>query len=223
MIKVLVVEDDQVDARAHQLYVQRVPNFEVVGVARSGAEALQFCQRNSVDVLLLDFGLPDINGLAVCRALRAAGNTMDVIAVTAQKDRAAIHAAQTLGIHGYLLKPFGCDDMRHMLNKFAQYWHSAPRSGQVTNQTEVDDMFRKLNLGPLTLPKGLDGETLRAITHALLAAPDGLSAAEAATAIGVTSPTARKYLDYLVDKGFAHRQPRHGRIGRPEIIYHHVT
>lgn len=223
MIKVLMVEDDQVAARAYQRYVQCVPNFEVFGVARSGAEALGFCQRNSVDVLLLDFGLPDINGLAVCRALRASGSTVDVIAVTAQTDRAAIHAAQTLGIRFYLLKPFGFDDMRHTLNNYAQYWHSIPRSGQVTNQTEVDDMFRAGNLGPLTLPKGLDGQTLRAITHALLAAPGGISATEAATGIGVRPPTARKYLDYLVDKGLARRQPRHGRIGRPEIIYHHLT
>ncbi|MGH3673679.1 MAG: response regulator, partial [Pseudonocardiaceae bacterium] len=68
MIRVLVVEDDRLTAEAHQLYVQRVAGFEVAGVVHSAAEAFRFCRRGTVDVILLDFRLPDVHGLAVCRA-----------------------------------------------------------------------------------------------------------------------------------------------------------
>lgn len=75
MIKVLVVEDDPVAAEAHRTYVERVAGFTVAGVVHSGADALRFCERTPVDVVLLDFYLPDTHGLTVCRALRAGDGT----------------------------------------------------------------------------------------------------------------------------------------------------
>ena len=221
MINVLVVEDDQVAAEAYRLYVQRVLGFEVAGVVHSAAEAQRFCQRRAVDVILLDFYLPDTHGLTVCRALRAAGSTVDVIAVTAQRDLAAIHAAISLGVVHYLLKPFAFAEMRDTLERYAQFRQRVPRSGEVFGQADVDDIWHRLrSIGHLTLPKGMSGETLRAITEALIAAPGGLSAAEAAHAIGVSRVTARDYLKYLADKGLAQRRLRHGHVGRPEVRFY---
>lgn len=96
MINVLVVEDDRVAAEAHRLYVERMAGFQVAGVVHSGTEALRFCRREAVDVILLDFYLPDIHGLDVCLRLRAAGNTVYVIAVTSERDLAAVHAALSM-------------------------------------------------------------------------------------------------------------------------------
>lgn len=71
MIRTLVVEDDPRLADAHSQYVERVPGFRTVGVAHGGHEALRFVGRTEVDLVLLDFYLPDMTGLDVCRALRA--------------------------------------------------------------------------------------------------------------------------------------------------------
>ncbi len=75
-IGVFIVEDDPIAAEAHAAYVARVPGFTVVGHASTGQETLQALQRiprRTVDLVLLDMGLPDMHGLDVCRALRAAG------------------------------------------------------------------------------------------------------------------------------------------------------
>ncbi|MGH3767140.1 MAG: response regulator [Pseudonocardiaceae bacterium] len=216
MINVLVVEDDQIAAEAHRHYVQRVPGFDVAGVVHSAAEARRLLQRSAVDVVLLDFSLPDTHGLAVCRDLRGAGSTVDVIAVTAQRDLAAIQAAISLGVVHYLLKPFAFAEMRDTLERYAQFRQWFARSVKVTGQADVDDIWRRLrNISHLTLPKGMSGKTLRAITQALIAAPDGLSAAKAADAIGVSRVTAREYLKYLEANGVADCSQHYGR-GRPE-------
>jgi len=65
VIDVFVVEDDPVAAEAHALYVTRVPGFTVVGQAATGQEALQALPRRPADLVLLDLGLPDMNGLDV--------------------------------------------------------------------------------------------------------------------------------------------------------------
>lgn len=223
MIKVLVVEDDQVVAEAHQLYVRRVVGFEVAGVVHSGAEALRFCRHNAVDVILLDFFLPDIHGLDVCRALRAAGNTVDVIAVTSDRSLKAVGHARAMGVVHYLLKPFVFEELRDKLERCAEFRRFVKQPGAVPTQRELDERLNKL-LGLRPLPKEMSAETLRAITEALIAAVDGgLSATEAANIVGVSRVTAQRYLKYLVENDLAQDKRRYGRPGRPEIWYYLVS
>lgn len=221
MISVLVVEDDPVAAEAHRQYVARVAGFEVAGVARSGADALRFCERQDVDLVLLDFYLPDIHGLSVCRALRAAGSTVDVIAVTSARDLAVVKAAVSAGIVQYLLKPFTFASLREKLEQYAQFRQSA---GRAADQTDVDRALATLRApAPHALPKGMSGQTLDAIVAALREQADGLSAGAAAVVTGVSRVTARRYLEYLADNGLATREPRYGQVGRPELWYRAVT
>lgn len=221
MINVLVVEDDQVAAEAHRLYVQRVAGFEVAGVAHSGAEALRFCERDAVDVVLLDFYLPDTHGLTVCRALRSAGSKVDVIAVTSARDLDVVRAAVSMGVVQYLLKPFTFASLREKLERYAEFRQRVARSGTVTGQDDVDSMLATLrSRNHRALPKGMSCETLQAITEALTAATHGLSAAAAADVIGVSRVTAGRYLKYLADNGLAQRKPHYGQVGRPEVRFY---
>lgn len=216
MINVLVVEDDQIAAEAHRLYVQRMPGFAVAGVVHSAGEARRFCQRSPVDVVLLDFYLPDTHGLSMCRALRAAGSTVDVIAVTSQKDLPAIHAAKSLGAVDYLLKPFAFAKMRDTLERYAQLRQYVPRSGKVIGQADVDAIWHGLGSASyLSRPKGISRETLDRIKKELSGTPDGLSATEAAARTKVSRVTARTYLKHLEETGVAQRTQHYGR-GRPE-------
>jgi response regulator of citrate/malate metabolism len=220
VIRVLVVEDDPVAAEAHQRYVERVAGFEVAGVVHSGADALRFFKREQADLVLLDFYLPDTHGLKVCRAMRAAGHPVDVIAVTSARDLTVVRAAVSVGVVQYLLKPFTFASLRDKLERYAQFRESAARPGEVTGQAEVDGMLATLRTShQQALPKGLSGETLQAITDALTEAPDGLSAAAAADLTGVSRVTARRYLEYLAENGLAVRKPNYGQVGRPEVRY----
>ncbi|MGH3888201.1 MAG: response regulator [Pseudonocardiaceae bacterium] len=220
MINVLVVEDDQVAAEAHRFYVQRVAGFQVAGVVHSGAEALRFCERHAVDVVLLDFYLPDVHGLAVCRALRAGGRPVYVIAVTSARDLDTVRDAVSLGIAQYLLKPFTFASLRDKLERYAEFQQHVGRSGKVADQAEVDRLLailRSRNQG--SLPKGITEQTLQEITEALTAASHGLSAAAAADVIGVSRVTARRYLEYLAENGLAQRRQHYGQVGRPEVRF----
>jgi response regulator of citrate/malate metabolism len=221
VIRVLVVEDDPVAAEAHRQYVDRVAGFAVVGVVHTAAGVLRTLRRREVDLLLLDFYLPDAHGLEVCRAVRAAGHTVDVIAVTSARDLAVVRAAVSAGVVQYLLKPFTFAAMRDRLERYARFLDGAGRNGQVTNQSEVDNLLAALR-GPKIslLPKGMSAPTLDAVVAVLRDAEDGLSAGAAGDGLGVSRVTARRYLEYLADSGLAVRRQRYGQIGRPELWYH---
>lgn len=221
-IKVLVVEDDPVAADAHALYVGRVTGFEVAGIAHSRAEAVRVLERKEVDLLLLDLYLPDGHGLALVRSLRAAGHLADVIAVTSARDLAIVREGVSLGVVQYVLKPFTFATLRDRLTRYAEFRSSA---GEASGQDEVDRTLATLRTprSGATLPKGLSGPTLEAVTRTLRESPQGLTATEAAAAVGIARITARRYLEHLVTAGRAVRAPQYGQIGRPELQYRWIS
>ncbi|MFB7648515.1 MULTISPECIES: response regulator [unclassified Streptomyces] len=217
MIRVLVVEDDPVAAEAHRLYVGRVPGFTPVAVAHSRAEALRALERTEVDLLLLDLYLPDGHGLQLVRSLRAAGHSADVVAVTSARDLTMVREGVSLGVVQYVLKPFTFPTLRDRLVRYAEFRAAA---GEASGQEEVDRALAALRAPqPSALPKGLSAPTLQAVTRTLREAPQGVTAAEAGLAVGISRITARRYLEHLVTTGRAERTPQYGQIGRPELQY----
>lgn len=218
VIRVLVVEDDLVAADAHRLYVQRVEGFEVAGVAHNGAEAMRFVEQHPVDLLLLDFYLPDAHGLQIARALRAANHTADVIAVTSARDLAMVRSAVSAGVVQYLLKPFTFATLRDKLERYARFRDTV--TGEATGQDEVDRALATLRGSDgVALPKGMSADTLSSVVSALKESPTGLSAVGAAGAVGISRVTARRYLEHLADTGAVVRRPQYGQVGRPELVY----
>lgn len=220
-IRVLVVEDDPVAADAHQLYVGRVPGFEVAGVAHSRAEAGRALDRTDVDLILLDLYLPDGHGLHLLRSLRAAGHHADVIAVTSARDLTVVREGVSLGVVQYVLKPFAFATLRDRLSRYAEF---RAADGEASGQDEVDRALGALRAPqPASLPKGLSGPTLESVTRALRDAAEGLTATEAAAGLGISRITARRYLEHLVTAGQADRSPQYGQIGRPELQYRWIV
>ncbi|MET0132835.1 MAG: response regulator [Kibdelosporangium sp.] len=218
MIRVLVVEDDPVAADAHRLYVERVPGFAVVGLAHTGAEAMRLVDQREIDLILLDFYLPDAHGLQICRALRAANHSIDVIAVTSARDLAMVRAAVSAGVVQYLLKPFTFATLRDKLQRYARFRETV--TGEAAGQEEVDRALATLRgTDGIGLPKGMSSDTLESVVGALRDSPGGLSAVGVANAVGISRVTARRYLEHLADTGTVHRRPQYGQVGRPELFY----
>lgn len=218
-IKVLVVDDEQLIADAHAAYVGRVPGFAVASVVRSGGEALRYVRDHAVDVILLDFNLPDIHGLEVCRLLRANRADIDVIAVTSNRDLAAVRSAVSLGVVQYLLKPFTFSAFRDKLERYADYRRQVRASGTLAAQSEVDRAFAVLRGTPSAgVPSGFSEETLELVAR-FVQERSPAAALEVAAGCGVSRVTARRYLEHLAQSGVLQRRQRRGGSGRPEIEY----
>jgi response regulator of citrate/malate metabolism len=225
MIRVLIVEDEPIAADAHAAYVARVPGFVVNGQAGTAADALRMLAKTHTDLVLLDMNLPDMHGLSIVRAMRAAGHTADVIAVTSARDLAVVRAAVSQGVVQYLLKPFVFAALRDKLERYQVYRDQLAARQPLTAQHEVDRLFASLRpADAATLPKGLSRESLDAVSAVLKATRvgAGMSAAEVASAVGVSRVTARRYLEYLADLGLAQRRARYRSSGRPELEFQWV-
>jgi two-component system, OmpR family, response regulator RegX3 len=100
-MRVLLVEDDDAIAEPMTSGLMRY-GFQV-SRARTGAEALAASPH---EVVLLDLGLPDMDGIDVCRRLRAA-STVPIIVITARSEEVDRVLGLELGADDYVVKPFG--------------------------------------------------------------------------------------------------------------------
>jgi response regulator of citrate/malate metabolism len=221
MLRVLVVEDEPVAASAHAEYIGRVPGFELASVAHTGQEALRALSGQRVDLVLLDMNLPDLHGLDIVRAMRSAGHSTDVIAVTSARDLQVVRQSVSMGIVQYVLKPFVFSTLRERLESYARYRDELAADDVVTSQQAVDRLLTQPRSGVSSnpLPKGLSPESLESVTRLLHERQEPLSAAEVAEEMSSSRVTARRYLEYLCSAGLAARQPRYSATGRPVVEY----
>ena len=226
-VRVLVVDDDFMVARVHRKFVERVPGFEVVGESRTGAEALTAVADTTPDLVLLDIYLPDMTGLEVLRQLRAGGNAVDVLMVTAARDLETVQEAYRGGAVQYLIKPFTAEAMKERLTEFQRRHQSLQAAGgRELGQRAVDALFggpQPARPSDADLPKGLTVQTLQLVGGALRSRASAqsptMSAAECADEVGLARVSVRRYLEHLVTVGVAGVTLKYGQAGRPERRY----
>ena len=219
-MRVLVVDDQPLVAGAHRVFIDRIAGFTAIDVAHGGREALARVARGDVDLVLLDLSMPGMHGLEVCRALQTRPSAPDVMIVSAARDLQTVRAAMRHGAVNYLIKPFTFATLRTKLEHYASYRTAAAGRRDVTDQGEIDAALAALwDPADPGLPKGMSRETLDAVRAALVATPEGLTAAQAAELVGASRVTVRRYLENLVDTGGCAREPVYGSAGRPRLRY----
>lgn len=225
-IRTLIVDDDPAVRRLHARYLADVPGFVLVGEVGRGAAAAAEASRADVDLVLLDMHLPDFSGIEVLRRLREArGSAVDVLVISSSRDRVTVRQALSAHVVGYLVKPFTQEAFAQRLAGYrdARRETHEPEADIPLAQGEIDGMLRpdaakERPVAPPSPPKGVSPVTLERI-RAHLDPVRPATVAELAAASGVSKPTVRRYLDYLVQCGVADISHRYGKRGRPEVLY----
>jgi DNA-binding NarL/FixJ family response regulator len=102
-IKVLIADDNSFIREGMKIILTTFDEFDVVGSVGDGAEALEFCLNNEVDVALLDVRMPNMNGVEATRALTERTKVKPLILTTFDDDEYILDAVK-FGARGYLLK-----------------------------------------------------------------------------------------------------------------------
>jgi len=136
-VEVLVVDDERA-LRAALRRALALEGYEVAEAA-SGEEAIGELRERMVDAVILDVLMPGIDGLEVCRRLRAAGDRTPVLMLTARETVGDRVAGLDAGADDYLVKPFALEELIARLRALM-------RRGSVNG-----DGAERLRFGPVTL------------------------------------------------------------------------
>jgi two-component system response regulator MprA len=106
----LVIAEDDRAVRESVTRALELEGYEVEAVS-DGAAALEAAGREDVDLLLLDLGMPHVDGLTVCRRLRSAGSRLPILVLTARTEVSDRVSGLDAGADDYLAKPFSLDEL----------------------------------------------------------------------------------------------------------------
>jgi two-component system response regulator MprA len=145
-VKILIVDDDRAlrDALRRALVLG---GYETVPAA-SGEAALAEVMTSVPDAVVLDIGLPDIDGLEVCRRLRNAGNRVPVLMLTARDAVADRIDGLDAGADDYLVKPFDVGELKARLRALLRRSHGdADANGVSFEELRLDGARHGVSVG----------------------------------------------------------------------------
>lgn len=104
MIRILIVDDQSFTRKAIQAILDREDDFQVVGQAANGIEALSFIRQHTPDIALVDLEMPEMNGFSLTYQISQRFTNTKVVILSACEDRESIDTAVKAGARGFLLK-----------------------------------------------------------------------------------------------------------------------
>jgi DNA-binding response OmpR family regulator len=152
-VRVLVVEDEQALADIVAAYL--VQAGFAVEVVRTGREAVQHVRDHPTDVVVLDLGLPGLDGIEVCRQIRTFSDCY-VVVTTARKDEVDTLVGLSVGADDYMTKPFSVRELVARVHALLR----RPRASRVAadGARPATWTFGELVVDPVGLEVHLAGE-----------------------------------------------------------------
>ncbi|MEU7029757.1 response regulator transcription factor [Streptomyces sp. NPDC046275] len=127
--RILVAEDDEKQSRLVRIYLEREGN--AVQVVADGRAALEKARATRPDLLVLDVMLPYVDGLDVCRILRAEGSDVPILLLTARSTEEDLLLGLDLGADDYLTKPYSPRELAARVRALLRRSRAAARASAV--------------------------------------------------------------------------------------------
>ncbi len=164
--RVLIVDDHRLFQEGLASLLKYVPDFEVVGLGGSVAEAVALADKLTPDIILMDFTLPDGTGLDATKAILARQPACKIVFLTVYEANSTLFAALRLGAKGYMVKNIPTESLlaslraldrgetalsRTMMNRvLEEFSRSDPE------QVQKDPALKKLSKRELDILKELE-------------------------------------------------------------------
>ena len=103
-LRILLVEDDELFRLGLVVRLQQEANIEIVAEAEDGETAVDLANRHSLDLILLDIGLPRMSGLEACQQIKMEHPNLPILALTSRSEPTLINRLIEIGIQGFCLK-----------------------------------------------------------------------------------------------------------------------
>ncbi len=142
MAELIMIVDDEAGVRELLRDTLRIAGFETVE-ADNGMSALTVLRSRKPDLMIIDINMPLMDGFELVERLRATGDLVPVLMLTARNDQQDIARGLTLGADDYVVKPFGLEELILRVKAI------------VRRSKKTIDAIRILKCGPITLDEEL--------------------------------------------------------------------
>jgi DNA-binding NarL/FixJ family response regulator len=191
-IRVLVADDHMIVRSGIRHVLESESDFEVVGEAGSGSEAISLASELKPDVVVLDISMPDQSGLEVAARLRTSSGTPRVLILSMHDNAEYVLESVRAGAHGYLLKDTAATELRDAIRAVCrgESYFSPPVASRLSAAVRGEHDNQHSGVEQLT---GREREVLLGVAR-------GRTNKEIATELGISHRTVETHRESLMRK-----------------------
>jgi DNA-binding NarL/FixJ family response regulator len=194
MIRILIADDHGIVRTGLRLLLERVEDMEVVGEVADGREAVRLARQLQPNVVIMDIGMPLLNGLDAAAQIMRENERISVIILSMYTDESYILRALDAGARGYLLKDNADDDIERAIRSVAI---GRPFFSPSIAHALLEDYIRLMRERRVRDSYELLTEREREVLQLLA---EGKSNKDAATILGVSPYTIETHRQNLMQK-----------------------
>jgi DNA-binding NarL/FixJ family response regulator len=190
MIKLLVVDDHTLVRAGLARLLDKEPDIEVVEQLSRGHDAVRFCREHKPDVVLLDYGLPDLDGLETTRQILALERGVKVLILTMYANEEYATRLIRAGASGFLVKAASTDELKTAVRKVAS-------GGVYVSPAIMEKMLARMG--------NLEGDVPEEVLsdremQVLLRLARGMATKEVAESLSLSKSTVETYRGRVLEK-----------------------
>ncbi len=193
MIKIIIVDDQDVVCQGLRAILSAVESIEVVGIANNGLDALDLLTRGDVDVALMDLKMPIMNGIQATREIKQKYPHTRVLVLTTYDADEWVFDAIRAGADGYLLKDASREKLLEAINEINA--GDTPVDAKVAGR-----LLKQIAKNPLPGPSNLAVDLSERETEVLRLLAAGRTNAEIARLLFLSEGTVRNYVSAVLEK-----------------------
>ena len=192
--KVVVVDDHKLLRHGLIRLLKDYPDFEVVGQADDGMEAVKICERTKPDVVVMDVSMPTLNGIEAATQIKSNDPDIKIIVCSVHDDRNVVAQVLNMGISGYVLKTAAADDLIEALYVVTK------------NKTYLSPDISSIALNLIQSPREVSSreQSMNLLTrkerHILQLVAEGKSSKEIANILGISFHTVKTHRYNIMEK-----------------------
>ena len=192
-VHVLLADDHTIFRQSLRELLQD-EGFDVMGEAGTGPEALHMAEARHPDVAILDYNMPELDGISVARELQKSSPQIQTVLLTTEEDNASVVEALRAGMHGYVYKTQTAEDLISTIREVA-------RGAIHLNTRLTAGALNALSTGSSTEPEPLT-ERERQV---LVLIAKGETTRDIAKELGLSAKTVESHRSRIMQKLHVHR------------------
>lgn len=199
-MKKLLAVDDEADILFTLEAVAEVAGYEITTVDR-GLNSLKYLKKNDYDLLLIDYHMPDINGLNLIKKIRKINQEVPILVLTVDESMDLANNFFDAGADDFANKPIKTADLISRINLHLNY-----NEKEYSAAAEIDN---------LVIPKGMSKKTLKIVYKYLDSLKGSETINEISEGTNLAYQTVHRYLNFLNEKKITKVKLDYGKVGRP--------
>lgn len=199
MKKILAVDDEK-DILFTLEAVAEVAELNMTTTSR-GLKALEYLKNDSYDLLLVDYHMPDINGLKLVKEIRKIDEMIPILVLTVDESLDLAEKFLKAGADDFANKPIRTADLISRINLHLNHSQGSTSSSKKINNLDI--------------PKGMTHKTLSVIYNYLKEIESAETIDEISNGTKLAYQTVHRYLNYITEENLAEVKLNYGKVGRP--------